>query len=54
MDTVEMEFKIKMSVTKGAESEIKQLEHHADYILDLNSYPEIQSIYDAEVTLLSE
>lgn len=54
MDTVEMEFKIKMTVLKGAEHEIKKLEHHADYLLDLNNYPEIQSVHDAKVTLLED
>lgn len=29
--------------------EIKKLEHHADYILDLDGYQEIKSVYGVEV-----
>lgn len=30
--------------------EIKKLEHHADYFLDLDSYPEVNSVYGFKVT----
>lgn len=30
-------------------SDIKKIEHHADYFLDLDSYPEIKSVYGVKV-----
>ncbi len=30
--------------------ELKQIEHHADYLLDLENYPEIKSVYSVSVT----
>lgn len=30
--------------------EIKKLEHHADYLLNLAEYPEIKSVYALKVT----
>ena len=29
--------------------EIKKLEHHADYLLNLDEYPEINSVYGVKV-----
>ena len=29
--------------------DIKKIEHHAEYLLDLESYPEIKSVYDVRV-----
>ena len=31
---------------------LKQLEHHADYILNLDEYPEIESVYGVKVQVL--
>ena len=30
--------------------EVKKLEHHADWLLDLESYPEIKSVYGVTVS----
>lgn len=29
--------------------EIKKIEHHADYFLDSDEYPEIKSVFDVKV-----
>lgn len=39
-----------MEVDDNSIAEIKKLEHHVDYILDLDNYPEIKSVYGVEVT----
>ena len=36
-------------IEETAMEEMKKLEHHADYILDLEAYPEIKSVYDVQV-----
>ena len=32
--------------------EIKKIEHHADYILNLDEYPEIESVYGVSVEVI--
>lgn len=34
--------------------ELEKLEHHADYILNLDEYPEIASVYDVTVETVEE
>ena len=36
-------------VEENALEEIKKLEHHAEYLLNLEEYPEIKSVYGAKV-----
>lgn len=36
-------------VEDDAIEEMKKLEHHADYLLNLDEYPEIKSVYGVEV-----
>lgn len=48
----EIEFKIKMTIEDDFVDKAKKWEHHADYLLDLDSYPEIKNIYDCHVTEL--
>lgn len=36
-------------VEDGKAEELKKLEHHADYLLNLEEYPEIQSVYGVSV-----
>lgn len=36
-------------VEEDGMEEIKKVEHHADYLLDLYSYPEIKSVYGVKV-----
>ena len=31
---------------------IKKLEHHAEYLLDLDNYPEIKNVHDVHVNML--
>lgn len=38
-----------LEVDDNAIDEIKKLEHHAEYLLDLDSYPEIKSVYGVKV-----
>lgn len=49
-----VKFEIMMEVEDGAIDNIKKLEHHADYLLDLYSYPEIHTIHDCKVTVVEE
>ena len=51
---MEVMFSIKMTVEDDAWETLKQWEHHAEYLLDLDSYPEIKSIYDCKVEKLEE
>ena len=34
--------------------ELKKLEHHVDYLLNLEGYPEIESVYGVEVEVISD
>lgn len=52
METVEI--KIIMNIDDNAYEEIKKLEHHAEYLLDLESYPEIKAIYGCKVRKIEE
>lgn len=36
-------------VEESAIEDIKKLEHHADYLLNLEEYPEIKSVYGVKV-----
>lgn len=54
-------FEIKMKVAVVAENEdelrdavdeLKKLEHHIDYFVDVENYPEIDCIWDVEVRQL--
>ena len=33
--------------------EIKKIEHHAEYLLDLESYPEILTVYGVKVEVIN-
>lgn len=35
-------------------AEIKKIEHHADYLLNLDDYPEIKSVFDVKVTAINK
>lgn len=50
-----IKFEIEMEVDDSfALNEAKKWEHHADYILDLESYPEIKSISNCKVEILNQ
>lgn len=46
-----MEVKIEMflDIKDGNFDEIKKMEHHAEYFLNLDEYPEIESVYGVKV-----
>ena len=48
MKTVKITMFFNVNDEKGVE-ELKKLEHHADYILDLDSFPEVKSVYGVTV-----
>ena len=39
-----------MEVDESAIKEIEKLTHHIEYLLDLDSYPEIKSVFNVNVT----
>lgn len=42
-------FQITMDVEDNCLEKLKKLEHHADWLLDLSSWPEIISVYECHV-----
>lgn len=38
-----------LDVEENGVEEIKKLEHHVDYILNLDEYPEIKSVHNVKV-----
>lgn len=49
---VKMKIKVEMSLDIADEAfdELKKIEHHVDYFLNLDEYPEIRSVYGVSVT----
>ena len=41
-------------VEENGMEEIKKLEHHAEYLLSLDEYPEIKSVYGVRVEEVEE
>ena len=50
----QVKFTIMMDVTDSKAEALKVLEHHADFILDLDSYPEIKRVYDCHVDIVEK
>ena len=50
MVTVKVEMYFEIEDKENAMEEMKKLEHHAERLLDLDSYPEIKSVYGVTVT----
>lgn len=48
-DSMEVKFEICMRIGKDAFPRLKKLEHHAEYLLDLENWPEIESVYGCKV-----
>ena len=44
-----VEITMQMEIEDNFIDEIKKIEHHADYLLDLDSYPEIKSVFNVKV-----
>lgn len=52
---MEVILKVNLEVDKRDDAEnLKKLEHHAEYLLDLGSHPEISSVHDVQVSLVDE
>ena len=48
-------FEISMKVAfKGDPEELKKLEHHVEYFVNLDEYPEIEKVYDVKVEEVKE
>lgn len=50
----EVKFEFYANVRDHALQNLKVLEHHAEYLLDLSSYPEIESVFGFRVTRTKE
>lgn len=48
MTTVKVE--MYLDIEDGSVDEIKKIEHHADYLLDLDSWPKIKTVYGVKVS----
>lgn len=49
MAIVKVEMYFEIEDEEDAMEEMKKLEHHAERLLDLDSYPEIKSVYGVKV-----
>lgn len=49
-----VKMEIELEVDKEDMEEVKKIEHHADYLLDLNNYPEIKSVRNCKITELED
>ena len=45
----EVEIKMLVEIDEKDIEKLTVIEHHAEYLLDLNSWPEIKSVYGVEV-----
>lgn len=45
---------MKMTVNPPCELEIAKLEHHIDWLLDLDNWPEIINVYDVHASICEE
>lgn len=48
-EIMEVKLEICMQIEKDAFQELKKVEHHAEYLLDLDHWPEIKSVYGCKV-----
>lgn len=53
-NVMKVKMEIEMEVDKEHWEEIKKIEHHADYLLDLGSYPEIKSVRNCKIIELED
>lgn len=49
MKTQTLELKMVLEVDENAVEELKKLEHHIDYLLDLDNFPEIKTVRNVAV-----
>ncbi len=43
-----------MDVDDDGVEEISKLTHHAEYLLDLENYPEIKNVYEVSVSVIDD
>lgn len=51
-ENLTVKFEVQLEVKEKDLGELKKLEHHADYLLDLSGWPEIQSVHDCKVSVM--
>ena len=51
-DNVTVELSLRLDIEDGHELEISKLEHHIDWLLNLEEWPEIKAAYDVHVELV--
>lgn len=49
MKTQTLELKIELEVDENSVEDLKKLEHHIDYLLDLDNFPEIKIVRNVVV-----
>lgn len=49
-----IQIKMTLEITDDTLDSMKKLEHHAEYLLNLEEYPEIRSVSDVEVKELKK
>lgn len=49
-----IELTMDLEVDDGSELELSKLEHHIDWLLDLDNWPEIKSVYNVKAVLCEE
>lgn len=49
MKTQTLELKMELEVDENAVEELKKLEHHIDYLLDLDNFPELKTVRNVAV-----
>lgn len=47
---MELTISFKVDIDKKDAGKLKRLEHHIEELLDLDSWPEIQTVWDVKVT----
>lgn len=48
-EEIDVNVTMTLRIKKSAFDELRVIEHHAEYLLDLDNWPEITSVYNVEV-----
>ncbi len=51
---MKIKLEMNMEIEDGSELELSKLEHHIDWLLDLDEWPEIKNVYNVHATLCTE
>lgn len=49
-EEIDVNVTMTLRIKKSAFDELRVIEHHAEYLLDLDNWPSIKSVYDVSVT----